>query len=99
ASFLARHQAGDRGDAEPGMVCLVDSFLFDVVHRTALAEGRLFSSFYELPSVGEEGLWVITDIDRSVTAVLTMWEYRDHDAASLNEAVRAWEEQDKASRS
>ncbi len=96
AGFLSRHQAGDRGDAEPGVVCLVDAFLFDQVHRAALAEGRLVSSFYELPSVGEEGLWVITDIDRSVTAVLTMWEYRDHDAASLNGAVRAWEEQDKA---
>ncbi len=96
AGFLSRHQAGDRGDAEPGVVCLVDAFLFDEVRRVALAEGRLFKPFYELPSVGEEGLWVITDIDRSVTAVLTMWEYRDHDAASLNGAVRAWEEQDKA---
>jgi hypothetical protein len=99
ASYLSRHQAGDRGSASPDMFCLVDAFLFDEVHRVALAERRLFGSFYELPSVGEDGLWVITDTDRSVTTVLSMWEFRDLDSESLLEAVKAWDEQAGTSRS
>jgi hypothetical protein len=73
---LSRHAAGDWGEAaNRSPICYLPVLLSDLPdHDKALASDERLISFYHVPSIGEEGLWLVTEPNRSRTTIWSLWD-------------------------